>query len=108
MGRLINTSELSKHIALQKKRFGNLFEVPICNVFADMIRDTPTAKAIPKDQYEARLRADMVAILEEIDLQFDEICFCRKGEWKTVPEIKSEYKAVVKQKINALKAESED
>ncbi len=48
MGRLIDTSELAKHIALQKKRFGNLLEVPICNVFADMIRDTPTAKAIPK------------------------------------------------------------
>ena len=44
MGRLIDTSELAKQIALQKKRFGNLLEVPICNVFADMIRDTPSAK----------------------------------------------------------------
>ena len=53
--------------------------------------------------YEARLKADMAAILEEIDLQFDEICFSKKGEWKTVPEIKAEYKAIIQQKINELK-----
>ena len=56
-----------------------------------------------KKEYENRLKADMVAMLEEIDLQFDEICFCRKAEWKTVPEIKAEYKAVIQQKINSLK-----
>lgn len=57
--------------------------------------------------YYGRLKADMVAMLEEIDLQFDEICFSRRGEWKTVPEIKAEYKAVIREKINALKGESE-
>ena len=55
--------------------------------------------------YEARLKADMVALLEEIDLQFDEICFYKKGEWKTVPEIKAEYKAVIQKKINAMNAD---
>lgn len=58
--------------------------------------------------YYGRLNADKVAMLEEIDLQFDKICFSRKGEWKTVPEIKAEYKAVIREKINELKAESED
>lgn len=52
--------------------------------------------------YYGRLKVDMVAMLEAIDLQFDEICFCRKGEWKTVPEIKAEYKAVIQEKINEL------
>jgi len=62
-----------------------------------------------QDQYEQRLKADMVAMLEEIDLQFDEICFYKNmGEWKTVPEIKAEYKAVIQQKINALKIKSEE
>lgn len=59
-------------------------------------------EAIPKDQYENRLKADKVAMLEEINIQFDEISFCRKGEWKTVPEIKAEYKAVIREKINEL------
>ena len=57
--------------------------------------------------YNARLKADMAAILEEIDLQFDEICFSKKGKWKTVPEIKAEYKAIIQQKINELKADQE-
>jgi hypothetical protein len=31
-----------------------------------------TNRAIPKADYEARLKADLVAILEELDLQIDE------------------------------------
>lgn len=58
--------------------------------------------------YYGRLKADMVAMLEEIDLQFDEICFSRRGEWKTVPEIKAEYKAVIQQKINELNGGQEE
>lgn len=57
--------------------------------------------------YENRLKADLVAMLGEINLQFDKISFCRKGEWKTVPEIKAEYRAVIREKINTLKGESE-
>ena len=63
------------------------------------------AVATLKPEYEARLKADKVAMLEEIDSQFNEICFYRKAEWKTVPEIKAEYKAVIQQKIDALKKE---
>ena len=78
------------------------------NILDDVILDAvKEVDAIPKDQYEARLKADMAAILEEIDLQFDEICFSKKGEWKTVPEIKAEYKAIIQQKINELKADQE-
>lgn len=36
------------------------------------IKSEPTVEAIPKDQYEARLKADMVAMLEDLDLQIDE------------------------------------
>ena len=68
----------------------------------DNTEQYPTVEAIPKADYENRLKADLVAILEEIDLQFDEISFCKKGEWKTVPAIKSEYKAIIQQKINEL------
>lgn len=76
---------------------------PYLGCSKEHIDNEPTIEAIPKADYEARLKADMVAMLEEIDLQFDEICFYKKGEWKTVPEIKAEYKAVIQEKINALK-----
>ena len=53
-------------------------------------------------------KADVVAMLEEIDLQFDKICFYKNmGEWKTVPEIKAEYKAIIREKINELKGNQE-
>ena len=32
----------------------------------------PTVEAIPKADYENRLKADMVAMLEDLDLQIDE------------------------------------
>lgn len=35
-------------------------------------RETLLQEYIPKDQYEARLKADMVAMLEDLDLQIEE------------------------------------
>jgi membrane-bound lytic murein transglycosylase MltF len=36
------------------------------------ISELPTVEAIPKDQYEARLNADMVNMLTELKAEFDE------------------------------------
>lgn len=59
-------------------------------------------------EYENLLKADKVAMLEEFDSQFDKICFYKNmGEWKTVPEIKAEYKAIIREKINELKGNQE-
>ena len=104
MGRLIDTSELAKHIALQKKRFGNLLEVPICNVFADMIRDTPTAKAIPKADYEARVKADMVAMLTEIQLEIEELKSYESVDGQDLVML-ADIGILFQLKINALKGE---
>lgn len=41
--------------------------------FTDAIDDAPTVEAIPKDQYEARLKADMMAMLEEIQMEVMEL-----------------------------------
>ena len=38
----------------------------------NILDNVSTVEAIPKDQYEARLKADMVAMLEDLDLQIDE------------------------------------
>lgn len=102
MGRLIDADELLTHIEDYGEGQSRLDLID-----PYYVRNASTVEAIPKADYKARLKADMVAMLEGVDLQFDKISFCRKGEWKTVPEIKAEYKAVIQQKINALKAEIE-
>jgi hypothetical protein len=57
-------------------------------------------EAIPKDQYEARLKADMVAMLTDLQLEIDEKAteICDDGWWLT-------YNYLIQQKINALKGE---
>ncbi len=60
----------------------------LCNVPADAVNTreekwndwvqkvvdkAPTVEAIPKDQYEARLKADMVAMLTELQLEMEEL-----------------------------------
>ena len=42
-------------------------------IVSERSSDCPLVEAIPKDQYEARLKADMVAILEDLLLQIDEL-----------------------------------
>lgn len=39
----------------------------------NILDNVPTVEAIPKDQYEARLKSDMVAMLTEIQLEIEEI-----------------------------------
>ena len=39
-----------------------------CKKALENLKEQPTVKAIPKDQYEARLKADMIAMLEDLDL----------------------------------------
>lgn len=101
MGRLIDTS----NIRVKPQYMQDVMGIAMirCEDLARILADVSTAEAIPKADYENRLKADITAILEEIDLQFDEISFCKRGEWKTVPEIKAEYKAIIQEKINELK-----
>ena len=86
-----------------------------CSVFAydrkkyiDGAIDRLNKYQMMQADYETRLKADKVAMLEEFDSQFDKICFYKNmGEWKTVPEIKAEYKAIIREKINELKGNQE-
>ena len=70
MGRLIDKDILIDSIpdlsVFEQEDFGT----------PDMIRlieDTPTVEAIPKDQYENRLKADLVAMLEELYMEIEEL-----------------------------------
>lgn len=70
-----------------------------------------------KKEYENRLNADLVAILEDLDLQIDELSFSDEEPINItqdyIDEVRSwEYakkgcKKLIQQKINNLKAESE-
>lgn len=74
----------------------------------------PTVEAIPKDQYEARLKADMVAMLTDIQLEIKELWDSRYDVWLDnqyyigKSDTLEEVDEVIKEKIDALKAESED
>lgn len=74
----------------------------------DDIQNLPTVEAIPKDQYEARLKANMVAILTELQLEIEEL--------NTPPAYQDEdyfligtnrCSELIQQKIDKYKVESE-
>lgn len=65
MGRLIDVADLNVALAIGVL-YGNKTAIQVIN-------EAPTVEAIPKDQYEARLKADMVNMLTEIQLEIDEI-----------------------------------
>lgn len=69
--------------------------------------DCPLVEAIPKADYENRLKADMVAMLTEIQLEIDELevplLYLAEDYEGGVLDCKN----VIQQKINALKAEGE-
>lgn len=71
----------------------------------DDIQNLPTVEAIPKADYEARLKADMVAMLSEIQLEIEEkdadLRYCGHNLMAV------DCIDIIQQKIDKLKAESE-
>lgn len=108
MGKLIDADEYQKE----------MFRIFSCNDSDDRnirravelgIASAPPVEAIPKADYEARLKADMVAMLEDIDLKIDEMYepqFSKEGMdgfyWA-----QGLFKDLVQEEINALKGEED-
>ena len=78
MGKQIDADKLIEHFI---NKTPNGWLVPICEnesrwalegVISEIEYFAPTVEAIPKADYEARLKADMIAMLEDLDLQIDE------------------------------------
>ena len=69
----------------------------------EVVKSASPVEAIPKADYENRLKADMVAMLEELRLEADEINGHRYDSnfWEGV----CTYDDLVKEKINALKGD---
>ena len=61
--------------------------------------DCPLIEAIPKDQYEARLKADMVDMLTDIQLEIEESESCGKAFHLGLQMASN----IIQEKINALK-----
>jgi hypothetical protein len=99
MGRLIDADVLSEEI----DSWGMNDYEPLD--FIDAIDDAPTVEAIPKADYEARLKADINAILVELQLEieekFNDRPFSYNHHQRT--EFYRDIDEVIQEKINSLK-----
>ena len=92
----------------------NSNDEPLCDLTYEYISqfdkkqdDCPLVEAIPKAEYEARLKSDMVAMLTEIQLEIEEKSIIDYDEdlydgGECIISI-SEINEIIQQKINALK-----
>lgn len=111
MGRLIDGDELLRHKTWINGPSGDsIYDV----VFCDEIEEAPIVEAISKADYEARLKADLMAMLTEIQLEIEEnqiiapqdTFYDKKLDGQFNKGI-SKASEVIQQKIDKLKAESE-
>lgn len=101
MGRLIDADALREEIYSWGMNDYDPYD------FIDEIDDAPTVEAIPKADYENRLKADMVAMLTDIQLETEEL--------KNEPACCHHFvrgirrsSEVIRQKINSLKEQTDD
>ena len=102
MGRLIDANVLREEV----NSWGMNDYEP--SDFTDALDDSPTVEAIPKDQYETRLKADLEAILVEIQLEIEE----KHREEEFMNDWNNGYNSclvdgynIIQQKIDKLKGE---
>lgn len=102
MGRLI---EEPKVFEIMKRHWlsGSIAHHIIDDIRNDIIKNVPTVEAIPKADYENRLKADMVAMLDELDLEVDELV-SHFADGRIV--YRYQLHNLIQQKINALKVEN--
>ena len=96
MGRLIDADKFEAFVI---RTNGDEEFVNGVQYVLEKIDNAPTVEAIPKVDYETRLKADMMAMLEKLNLEIDEM-FARRIDY-TVDKIQD----LIQQKINALKGE---
>jgi len=95
---------------LEKVKKDRRHEIYLHSWTADMVLErldswyAPTVQAIPKADYENRLKADLKAILVELQLEVNELWDDNADYIEGVHDSEM----IIQQKINALKAESEE
>lgn len=106
MGRLIDADRLQKQF--DKKSTNPNYRVNMHNI-KSIISHVPTVEAIPKDQYENRLKADLKAILVELQLEIEELDSRAGYDGNGIPTFSTDYirkkkvNELIQQKINELK-----
>ena len=92
MGRLIDENDLMDLLYTLNDARHELFYA------IKKVSELPPVEAIPKDQYEARLKADMVAMLTDIQLEIEESENCGKAFHLGLQMANN----IIQQKINEL------
>ncbi len=100
---------------LEKVKKDREHEIYLHSWTADMVLErldswyAPTVEAIPKADYEARLKADMMAMLAEIQLEIEESVDGGEGSpqfEQGVDIARCQVVRIIQQKINKLKEEN--
>ena len=108
MGRLIDADEFLKRVKKDREH-----EIYLHSWTADMVLErldswyAPTVEAIPKADYENRLKADLVAMLEELKEQLREMHedFFETEHFDEAYGV-SDSMDLIEEKINSLKEDS--
>lgn len=108
MGRLIDADKLIAKI--EEIYDGYMFSEDggvVPKDFVEFLEEAPTVEAIPKADYEIRLKADIKAILVELQLEIEELNHkgsnCYRDGYTPYSEGLDDCKDIVQQKINSLK-----
>lgn len=105
--RLIDADKLNKKKKYLFKTESGAFPKREWFIKANDLFSAPTVEAIPKDKYEARLKADMVAMLTEIQLEIEENTmrwYVGRVDGKSDDIVLMEtINDIIQQKINSLK-----
>ena len=101
MGRLIDVSDLHNVVMLNKSDWG-IFATPIDQLVERLVSQVSTVEAILKADYENRLKADMVAMLTEIQLEIEE--HDPGCGWEGYAD-KNVNDCIIQERINSLKGE---
>ena len=108
MGRLIDCNDVYNAIQITTDNFGVAKSV-VENNMLDMLAKIETAEAIPKADYENRLKADMVAMLEELRLEFEEYePKWAKNEDQVIASNRTwdDFDDIIQQKIDLLRSKN--
>ena len=111
MGRLIDADETIKELKRQRDQYEahdwvNLKESLINDGYDFAIIDVehmPTVEAIPKADYENRLKADLKAILVELQLEIEELDNPLDYDFEGYNQCAVDCEKLIQQKIDAMK-----
>lgn len=101
MGRLIEENRVVE-ILQQTWLSGTIAHRFIDDIKRRIRTEVPTVEAIPKDQYEARLKADLEAILTDLYMEIEELDTPSDDSYDACIV---DCERLVQQKINSLKGE---